>query len=210
MNKYPIITIPGAIISKKTTPSLHCLPTGQRRNPESKRHCKGTMRPMISDDIDIATKQTILLYMRRSWGLPTITGPVNAKFTFSVPTYPILPTLAGRDLSNSYQLLEDLMQADQWKIHKRGQNRGLKYLASAGAGIITNDSLIQGYEGSRFVYLCYICKWGITGKRRSVIKDRKKVGGCLGSTKCPQRQTTIEITDMEMTAFGYYEVKNDI
>lgn len=110
---------------------------------------------------------------------------VNAKFLFYVPKYPELPNPAGRDMSNSFQLYEDLMQEDF-------------------AGIIENDSLIQGCDGSRFVFLCYSCKWGITGKRRSPIKDGIKTG-CPGAMKCPQRRVEIQLTDMVFGKGGFYE-----
>jgi hypothetical protein len=206
MSKYPLIVIPGRVLSKKNNPDLHCLPTGQKRNYKSKRHCFGTMRPGISDGIDKATKDAILAYMRRCWGLQTITGPVNAQFHFFVAKYPELPGLAGRDLSNSYELYQDLMQADQYKVPTRGQYKGLRCLASSGAGIIENDSLIQGHNGSRFIYLCRECDYGFTGERRSPVRNKVKTG-CPGSTKCPHRRIEIQLTDMRLVKGGFYENK---
>lgn len=200
---YPIIIIPGAVISKKNNPNLHCLPTGQKRNSQLRRHCKGTMRPMISDDIDKATQKIIITQMRRGWGKPTITTPVNIAFRFHVAKYPEAPSLAGRDLSNSYQLYEDLMQADQWKIKNKGIDKGLRYKATEGAGIIENDSLIQGHDGSRFIYLCFSCKWGWRGDRRSPIRKGVKTG-CPGVKSCSKRKIEIEISDMVMGKEGFY------
>ena len=203
MPKYPTIIIPNLVISKKNSPNLHCLPTNMKPNYESRRHCHGTMRPMISDDISKAEKNTIITYMRRSWGMPTIMGPVNANFLFFIAKYPTLPMLAGRDLSNSYQLYEDLMQADIYKVPKNGQFANMEVLASSGAGIIKNDSLIQGHEGSRFVYLCYDCTWGITGTRRSPIRNKTKTG-CPGVKSCPDQRIEITITDMVLNEEGFY------
>lgn len=194
---YPIITIPGGVISKKNSPNLHCLSTGQKRNSKLKRDCGGTMRPMISDDIDKATQKIIIKRMRRGWGEPTIITPVNIAFRFHVAKHPEAPSLAGRDLSNSYQLYEDLLQADQWKVKNKGIDKGFKYKASEGAGIIENDSLIQGHNGSGFVYLCFSCQWGFKGERRQFTRKKVKMG-CPGVKSCPERKLTIEITDMVM------------
>lgn len=202
-NNYSTIIIPGTVISKKNSPNLHCLPTGQKRNPKLKRDCGGTMRPMISDDIDRATKRAIITCMCRAWGKPTIKTPVNVAFRFFVAKYPELPSLAGRDLSNSYQVYEDLMQADQWKVKKKGVDKGLRYKATEGAGIIENDSLIQGHDGSRFIYLCFSCKWGWRGDRRSPIRKGIKTG-CPGVKSCPERKIEIEITDMVLGEDRFY------
>ena len=162
------------------------------------------MRPMISDDIDNATKKAIITHMRHGWGKPTIKTPVNVAFRFFVPKYPELPGLAGRDLSNSYQVYEDLMQADQWKTKKKGIDKGFKYKASEGAGIIENDSLIQGHDGSRFIFLCFKCQWGWRGTRRQFTQNKIKMG-CPGVKSCPGQRIEIEITDMILGRDGFYE-----
>jgi hypothetical protein len=177
MSKYPIITIPGDVVSKKNNPQLHC------QKMPGKKKCG--MLPRINDGIKQKKKEFIATEMRRCWGLPAISGPVNAKFTFYIPKFPNIPNIAGRDLSNSYQIYEDLMQANI-------------------ASILENDSLIMGHDGSRFIFLCFSCCWGITGKRRSPIKNGKKVG-CPGSKKCPDRRVEIEISDMVFNG-RFYEI----
>lgn len=204
MSNYPIITIQGDVLSKKNKPNLHCLSTGMPPNDKSKRHCQGTMRPMISDDISKSDKEFIAVHMRRSWAVATVKTPVNVAFRFFVPKFPELPNLAGRDLSNSYQLYEDLMQADIWKVHKKGRYKGDRCLYSAGAGIIENDGLIMGHVGSKFIFLCMICPWGITGTRSSRIRKGIKTG-CPGPTKCPDRKVEIEISDMVLNRRGFYD-----
>ncbi len=154
---YPKIIIPGAPITKKNRQSAHCTPTGLPPREESKKDCQGTSRPGISDGIDKAEKDYIISFMLRSWGLPTIRTAVNCDIKFFVAKFPGFPGLAGRDLSNCYQLYEDLLQADQWRNVNRGRYRGTKKLVSAGAGIIHNDSLIQGHNGSGFVFYCSQC-----------------------------------------------------
>lgn len=159
---------------------------------------------MISDNISAADKKFIIVQMQRDWGLPTIKTPVNVAFRFYIPKYPILPNLAGRDLSNSYQLDEDLMQGDIFKTPTRGQFRGISILASSGAGIIENDSLIQAHDGSRFIYLCRTCDWGLTGRRLSPVVKGERTG-CPGVTKCKKEKIEIEITDMVLNEGGWYE-----
>jgi hypothetical protein len=145
--------------------------------------------------------RNIIKILQRCWGEPTIETPIQIKFTFYVPSF---PPYADVDHDNAKQLYLDLLQADKWKIRRMGPGRGQKYLSSEGAGIISDDRIVQGTDGTRFVFLCHTCEWGITGKRRQFVRNKEK-RGCPGPTKCPDRRVEIEISDMVLTRGGIYE-----
>lgn len=183
--KYPKIVIPGAPISKKRRYKV--VRYGSRYG--------------IALDIKKSVLKNIIKIMQRCWGKPTITTPVQVKLTFFVASF---PPYADVDHDNAKQLYLDLLQENKWKTRRMGENKGEKYLASEGAGILKDDRIVQSTDGTRFIFLCRSCQWGITGKRRSFTRNKEKQG-CPGSTKCPDRKIEIEITDMVLNEKGFYE-----
>lgn len=186
MPKYPLITVHDKVISKKRRYKVIKYPSG---------------RYGIALDIKKAVLQGIIKEIQRCWGESVIETPVQVKFTFYVQSYP--PT-ADVDHDNAKQLYLDLLQADKWKVRRMGKGKGQEYLASEGAGVIRDDSLVHSTDGTRFIFLCYRCKWGITGRRRSPIVKGEKTG-CPGVTKCKQQRIEIQITDMVLNREGWYE-----
>lgn len=188
MNKYPKIIIPGKVLSKKN-----------KWKPAYKRIYLG---------IDKEVLRTIILAMKSCWDGPVIDRPIQASILMYVTSY---PPYADIDLDNAKQIYLDLMQEDKIKIRRKGRCKGMPYLASEGAGIIKDDKIVQSTDGSRFYYLCKECEYGLTGKRRELIRkvDGKKVKtGCQGATNCKQRRVEITITDMVLNG-GVYENERD-
>lgn len=183
---YPIITIPGVVISKKRNYKV----------------VKYSGHYGIGLGIKKSILRNIIRIMKDCWGLPTIEHPVQIKFLFHIPSFPPNNDV---DHDNAKQLYLDLLQADKIKIHRTGRKKGLPYLASEGAGIIRDDKIVQSTDGTRFVFLCHTCQYGLTGKRRSFTKNKKK-HGCPGPTKCPHRRIEIEISDMILNENGVYEM----
>jgi hypothetical protein len=198
--KYPEITIPGKILIKKNNPVLSCF----KATPNNKtitKACGGRYRPGVASagGITEREKEEVVLYMRRSWGLPAIETPVNIKLSFHVTKF---PPLAGKDRDNAEQIYLDLLQADKWKVHRTGKDKGQRYLASSGAGVIIDDNQVHGTDGTRFVFECSICEHGDFRK-----KKRKKE--CPGQKKCRKVKTVIKIDDMIFGIDGMYHVKHN-
>lgn len=175
---YPLITILGAVIAKK----------GKYKIRKVGGHHE------LYLDIKKEVLLRIIKAMRRQWGLPVITTAVQVKLTMYVPSYPLHQKT---DHDNAKQLYLDLLQADKWKVHKWGENRGLKYLSSEGAGIISDDKIVQSTDGTRFVFMCFKCKHGFTGDRLHHVKNKERIG-CPGVKSCPEQRIEIQITDMVM------------
>jgi hypothetical protein len=189
-NKYPIITISGVVISKKRRYKIRKI--GGHHS--------------IYLDIKKSILDEIIKTMQRQWGLPTITTAVQIKFSFYVPAYPLNQKV---DHDNAKQLYLDLLQSDKWKVHQRGENKGLKYLSFEGAGIISDDKIVQSTDGTRFIFMCFSCKWGFTGERRQFTRKKIKMG-CPGMKSCPDQRIEIEITDMILGKDGIYYNKDRI
>ncbi len=184
INRYPVITIPGNVLSKK-------------RKYKVVRY---SGHYGIKLDIPKSVLRDIIKTMKDCWKLQTIETPVQIKFTFYVPSF---PPNNGIDHDNAKQLYLDLLQADKIKIHRKGKSKGLPYLASEGAGIILDDKIVQSTDGTRFKFMCYTCQWGTEGKRRQFTRKKEKCG-CPGPQKCTDRRVEIEITDMILSKDGVY------
>ncbi len=187
MNNYPIITIPGDVISKKRRYKIVKIGNNYK----------------IALNIKKSILNDIIKLMRRQWGLPVITTPIQIKFMFYIPNFPPNNKV---DHDNAKQLYLDLLQIDKYKVERTGKNKGKEYLASSGAGIIADDKLIQSTDGTRFVFLCKKCKWGVTGERRQFTKNKEKMG-CPGPKSCKDRRIEIEINDMKLNQEGFYDKK---
>jgi hypothetical protein len=183
--KYPKITIPGIVISKKRRYKI--------------RKIGGHHELYL--DIKKSVLDGIIRVMRRQWGQPTITNAVQIKFAFYISSYPLNQKV---DHDNAKQLYLDLLQADKWKVHQRGENKDLKYLSSEGAGVISDDKIVQSTDGTRFVFMCFSCQWGFTGERRQFTRKKVKMG-CPGVKKCQKQRIEIEITDMFLNKEGFFE-----
>jgi hypothetical protein len=184
---YSQIIIPGRILILKNSPVLHCKSGG--RKP-----C-GKYPGIIPNDSIKSEKEFIIMTMRRAWGRPPIQTPVNVAFRFYLPHF--FPGQAT-DLSNSYQLYEDLLQEPVWKNSK---TKGF-HCSKGGSGVITNDKLIHGHDGSGFYFLCDDCTQTKKGKRLCPMPPKvwdnkeKKMKQPQRATVCPSQRIEIEITDL--------------
>jgi hypothetical protein len=160
----------------------------------------------VYTDTGITDKQKndLSIYIKRQWGVKTIKRPVNIQFLFYISEYPDTRKI---DLSNAYQFIEDIIQEPQWKINRVTKEH---YYTSGGAGIIQNDGLIHGHDGSDFRYLCPECEWGKTGTRKKHTKTQKrcpkrKKMGDFKAIPCPYEGTRLIITDYSLIRMAIEE-----
>lgn len=187
---YPEIWFPGRVEKSKSKHAAACVPSGR----PGKKKCYHRPQVYTSSSMTDSQKNTLIDYIKQQWGLPPIQHFINAQFLFFVSEYPTTRTF---DMSNCYQGIEDLIQTPQWKTNKATQE---KYFKSGGVGIIENDGLIHGHNGSDFKYLCPECEWGETGTRKKSTKNhercpKKAKRGNFAGVPCPYEGTLLIITD---------------
>lgn len=189
---YPLIKIPGFPIGMKNKNKTRCFHQGKiQKKRHIEKHGKKArtcgMRPGIVSGVSEAERIVLCVIMRRQWGRPMITGPVQVSFLFKIPSFPYNNRW---DKSNAEQIYEDLLQEQKEGLDKDGEY----VIKRVGSNIIQNDRQIQSHDGSRFWWLCECCEAGNPEKKTR--SKRKSLNiPCPGTTQCPFASIEIFIQD---------------